>query len=57
MKNIPDDTNVSNISIPGTHNSGTFDYTIPIKNADCQSWSYIDQLRAGIRYLDLRINV
>lgn len=48
------------LSIPGTHNSGTY-YCKGITKfcfiSQCQSWSVADQLRAGIRFFDLRVTV
>ncbi|XP_062321432.1 1-phosphatidylinositol phosphodiesterase-like [Osmerus eperlanus] len=52
MGAIEDDTFVSNITIPGTHDTMAL-YGGPL--AECQAWNLNDQLRAGIRYLDLRI--
>ena len=54
MKNMPDSIKIYLMTIPGTHNScalyGTF-------LAQCQSWSLINQLNAGIRYFDLRLRL
>lgn len=51
MKDIPDDTLVSNLSIPGTHDSGARYGTF---FAECQAWTIADQLKAGLRYFDIR---
>jgi hypothetical protein len=53
MKNIPDDTKLNKISIPGTHDSGAEDPE-PIFTAT-QSWTIKQQLEAGIRFFDIRI--
>lgn len=67
MASLPDQLPLHQISIPGTHDSGSYckpklaideDEPLPINiryEAQCQSWSITDQLRAGIRYLDLRV--
>lgn len=49
---------VSLMSIPGTHDSGTYSckwYQF-CDITQCQSWSLYDQMRAGIRFFDLRVN-
>lgn len=54
MENIPDETKLSNMSIPGTHDSCT-------QNVDmryifqCQDASIATQLKYGYRYLDMRL--
>ena len=53
MRYIPDGTPLSWISIPGTHDSGAV-WAYASKHTRAQSWSITDQLRAGIRYLDVR---
>lgn len=61
---LPDDTPLWKVSIPGTHDSGTYlGSKINIENitkltlwTQCQSWTIRDQLDSGIRYLDLRLN-
>ncbi|XP_029535561.1 1-phosphatidylinositol phosphodiesterase-like [Oncorhynchus nerka] len=52
MEAIDDDKLISDITIPGTHDTMAL-YGGPA--AECQAWDLGDQLRAGIRYLDLRI--
>jgi len=51
MKKIPDATLVSKISIPGTHDSATKDFS---GHAQCQVLSIANQLTIGVRYFDLR---
>jgi len=54
MKRLPDDIRLSEMSIPGTHESATSRY-----GGDAvlkQSLTITQQLNAGIRFLDLRIN-
>lgn len=54
MENIPDETKLSSMSIPGTHDSCT-------QNVDmryifqCQDASIATQLKCGYRYLDMRL--
>lgn len=54
MKNIPDETLISEINIPGTHDSAAqfvqFSYF-----SKCQESSIWEQLNNGIRFLDLRV--
>lgn len=54
MKNIPGDTLISEINIPGTHDSATrfceFSHF-----ARCQELSVLEQLSIGVRFLDLRV--
>lgn len=54
MGTIPDDTLLSDLTIPGTHNScGFFGFGVVVT----QTWSIPLQLNAGIRYFDLRLRV
>lgn len=52
-----DYVNVGLLSIPGTHESGTYrcNYGNPCYTFQFQSWSTSNQLDAGIRFLDLRV--
>ncbi|KAL0965835.1 hypothetical protein UPYG_G00286350 [Umbra pygmaea] len=52
MEAIDDDKLLSDITIPGTHDTMAL-YGGPA--AECQAWDVDNQLRAGIRYVDLRI--
>lgn len=52
MASVPDDLPLSEITMPGTHNTmavygGVY--------AECQTWSLASQLRAGVRFLDIRL--
>ena len=56
MANLPDDTYVSHMSLPGTHDAGTYPSTSTLDNALAQT-QYVDienQLNSGIRVLDFR---
>ncbi|KAF4122154.1 1-phosphatidylinositol phosphodiesterase [Geosmithia morbida] len=52
MKIIEQDTYISALSIPGTHNTMTYNLTDPVYQ--CQNLDLSTQLEAGIRYLDIR---
>jgi 1-phosphatidylinositol phosphodiesterase len=56
MASLPDDANITALSIPGTHDTMTaaLASTLPLQ---CQNWDLPTQLRAGIRYLDIRARV
>lgn len=54
MNSLSDDTLLTEMSIPGTHDSCAL-YGGGL--TECNSWSILDQLKAGIRYLDLRLKV
>jgi len=52
MKEIPDDTKLSQMTIPGTHDSCSL---FGICCARTQTWSLVEQMRAGLRYFDIRL--
>jgi 1-phosphatidylinositol phosphodiesterase len=52
MKEIPDSTKLSEMTIPGTHNSCAL---FGICCARTQTWSLVEQMRAGIRFFDIRL--
>ncbi|XP_010871929.1 1-phosphatidylinositol phosphodiesterase [Esox lucius] len=52
MASIPDSCPLSEITMPGTHNTMAFYGSVL---AECQSWSLGLQLRAGVRFLDVRV--
>jgi 1-phosphatidylinositol phosphodiesterase len=53
MGEISDDTRVTALSIPGTHDSCSIDG--PLGFAKTQNLDLTDQLNAGIRFLDIRL--
>lgn len=55
MGSLPDGTPLSALSIPGTHNSPTYQPAPP--SVRCQAVSPLDQLRNGVRFFDLRVQV
>lgn len=56
MENIPDDTYVSQITIPGSHNCASENITLGYVMR-CQNTSILQQLENGYRYLDFRVAV
>ena len=54
MKNIDDNTYISQISIPGSHDSGAL-YSIADLAGKCQDLSISKQLEIGTRFLDIRL--
>ena len=54
MKRLPDDFVLSDILIPGTHDSATRYVQLPWFSK-CQDLSISEQLEAGYRYLDIRL--
>jgi chitinase len=56
MSALPDDTKLSRLTIPGTHESCArgIAWIAGGELVNCQSLSLADQLNAGIRYLDIR---
>ncbi|KAI7806449.1 hypothetical protein IRJ41_006216 [Triplophysa rosa] len=53
MATLDDNKLISEITIPGTHDALAL-HGGPL--AKCQAWSLEDQLKAGIRYFDLRVS-
>lgn len=53
MRDIPDNTRVTTLSIPGTHDSCSIDG--PLGFAKTQNLDLTDQLNTGIRFLDIRL--
>ncbi|KAG5927459.1 hypothetical protein E4U42_002210 [Claviceps africana] len=52
MRRLPDHVNVSSLSVPGTHDTMT--YSVRKFHLQCQNWDLATQLRAGLRYVDVR---
>ena len=53
MAKLPDSISLASLNIPGTHNSGALHEPFP-RTAKCQQLSIIDQLKIGVRFLDIR---
>ncbi|EHK20872.1 uncharacterized protein TRIVIDRAFT_83542 [Trichoderma virens Gv29-8] len=52
MGKIPDSVHLTSLSIPGTHDTMT--YEIGSEQLQCQNWNLSMQLNSGLRYLDIR---
>lgn len=52
MASIPDDQLLSEVTMPGTHNTMALYGGV---YAECQTWSLASQLQAGVRFLDVRV--
>lgn len=56
MNALPDTVRLSEMSIPGTHDSMAHKANLDsVDNTRTQSLSLEDQLKAGIRYIDIRL--
>ncbi|MBO0423173.1 phosphatidylinositol-specific phospholipase C [Enterococcus plantarum] len=57
MNAIRDDTEISRLSIPGSHDSGTFKLRDPIKQVwgMTQDRDFEDQFSYGVRFFDIRV--
>lgn len=54
MGDIPDDARVTELSIPGTHDTCSVDGLLGFGKT--QNLDLVDQLNAGIRFLDIRLS-
>ena len=54
MKDMDDDVSLTNLSIPGSHDSGAL-HSIGDLSGKCQDLSILGQLKAGVRYFDIRL--
>ena len=57
MAKIPDNALITEINMPATHDSGTthMNWGVSRPLASCQSWTIPEQLKNGIRVLDIRV--
>ncbi|WP_166923167.1 phosphatidylinositol-specific phospholipase C domain-containing protein [Flavobacterium poyangense] len=55
MRYIPDDKKLTDLTVPGTHDSGTYPAFNTSFLTKCQSMTITEQLNAGIRFLDIRL--
>lgn len=53
LKFVPNSTLLSQLTIPGTHNSSASYFSFP--SVQCQGASVIEQLKHGIRFFDFRV--
>lgn len=56
MANLSDDTSLNSLTIPGTHDSGAL-HSIADVAGKCQTLSVKQQLKAGVRFLDIRLRL
>ncbi len=56
MKYVDDATKLTELSIPGTHDSGAR-HSIADVAGKCQDMSIADQLASGVRFLDIRLKL
>ena len=56
MEDLDDTLPLSALTIPGTHDSGAL-YSIADVAGKCQSLSVSEQLRAGVRFFDIRLQL
>jgi 1-phosphatidylinositol phosphodiesterase len=54
MARLPDCVTLSELSLPGTHDSCALRDGFSFGFAKCQTWHLAGQLRAGIRFIDIR---
>ncbi len=54
MKNLSDESKVTSLSLPGSHDSGAL-HSIGDLSGKCQDLKIIDQLNAGVRFFDIRL--
>lgn len=53
MREVSDDTPISKLAIPGTHNAAACHTALP--SVQCQGASVTEQLKHGVRFLDIRV--
>ena len=54
MTALPDERNIAELSIPGTHESAALYEPLNSGTAKCQNLTLGEQLAAGVRYFDIR---
>lgn len=54
MSRLPDTVRLSQLSLPGSHDSCALHDGLSFGFAKCQSWPLNEQLKAGIRFIDIR---
>ena len=55
MADLPDSIRLSEISIPGTHDTLTYGYPLQHIATDTQDMNLVEQANAGIRFWDIRL--
>ena len=56
MAQLNDDATLKSLTIPGTHDSGAL-HSIAEISSKCQSLAIKDQLKIGVRFLDIRLQL
>ena len=56
MAALDDDMNLNSLTIPGTHDSGAL-HSLAEISGKCQSLSIEEQLKIGVRFLDIRLQL
>lgn len=56
MSHLDDETPINDIYIPGTHDSGAL-YSFLGVSGKCQSYSIEEQLKMGVRFFDIRLQL
>ena len=56
MSLLDDEASLNSVTIPGTHDSGAL-YSIADVSGKCQSLSVKEQLKVGVRFLDIRLQL
>lgn len=56
MASLDDTAHLTSLTIPGTHDSGAL-YSIADVAGKCQSLSVAEQLKAGVRFFDIRLQL
>ena len=56
MKYVEDDTKITQLSIPGSHDSGAI-HSIADVAGKCQDLSVFEQLNIGVRFFDIRLQL
>lgn len=56
MSKLPDDAPINNVNMPGTHDTMAL-YSIGDLAGQCQSLKLADQLKIGVRFLDIRLQL
>lgn len=56
MKNLDDSMTLTSMSIPGSHDSGAL-HSIGDLSGKCQDLAIADQLNAGVRFFDIRLQL
>ncbi|MFE3527014.1 phosphatidylinositol-specific phospholipase C domain-containing protein [Streptomyces sp. NPDC059161] len=57
MAGVPNNVSLTDMSIPGTHESCSLHDTWSFGYATCQRWNLAQQLNAGVRFVDIRCRV